>query len=300
MQVKLGGKIVFGYVKPRRGDLRIKEYDFYKAVYCGLCHHQKKLSRRLRYMLSYDMVLLALLRLGAVGERACFLKQRCPVHPVKGCLAVASSESLAYTASVSAILLYGKLQDDSRDEKGIRRLFAKMMAKSAKKAMRHAPILALEETTAQRLLELSACEARSAESVYEGAEIFGKLLGEVFAYDGKGELAREKTVALYEIGYRVGRLIYILDKKTGAYNPFVLSKEDTESDAFRDRLVIALDMELVQASVALDLLDIADGGIYAILKNLLKLGLGDVMREVIYHNKRAETIQKESRKAYEL
>ena len=66
---------MFGYVKVRKGDLRIKEYEFYKAVYCGLCHHQKKLSRRLRYSLSYDMVMLSLIRMGVSGEKACFLKK---------------------------------------------------------------------------------------------------------------------------------------------------------------------------------------------------------------------------------
>ena len=71
---------MFGYVRIRKGDLRVKEYEFYKAVYCGLCHHQKKLSRRLRYTLSYDLVLLALIRMGVANETCCFLKKRCPIE----------------------------------------------------------------------------------------------------------------------------------------------------------------------------------------------------------------------------
>ncbi|MBR2986707.1 MAG: hypothetical protein IKC63_01680 [Clostridia bacterium] len=296
-------KIVFGYVKVRRGDLRVKEYEFYRAVYCGLCHHQKKLSRRLRYSLSYDMVLLALIRLGVTGERACFQKKRCPIHPLKGCLTVDASESLRYTASVSAILLYEKLRDDISDERGIRRLCARLMARGADKAMKHAPIPALAKTVSEKLSQLSTCEANGSQDVYEGAACFGALLGEVFCYDGGHILSDEVKAALYEIGYRVGRFIYILDayadrvedRKKGRYNPLVLSGEDLEDEAFCHRLVTALDLEMVEASRTLDGLSVKDRGIYEILDNLLRLGLPDVSREIIYQKKRVELLR-ENRK----
>ena len=28
---------MFGYVKPDSGELRVKDYDFYRATYCGIC-----------------------------------------------------------------------------------------------------------------------------------------------------------------------------------------------------------------------------------------------------------------------
>lgn len=295
---------MFGYVKVRRGDLRIKEYEFYKAVYCGLCHHQKKLSRRLRYSLSYDMVMLSLIRMGVTNERACFAKKRCPIHPLKGCLTVANSKSLAYTASASAILLYEKLRDDINDERGFRRLGAKLMAKGAYKAMKHAPILPLADSVRAHLDDLTLCERAKSPSVYEGAEHFGKLLGEVFSYDNGEGFSDLTKNDLYEIGYRTGRFIYILDayadrkedKKEGKYNPFNESGSDTESDAFKSKLITALDMEMVAASAALDRLALEDGGIHAILENLLKLGLGDTARSVIHDNKTLTLIEKESEK----
>lgn len=304
----MGVKIVFGYVKLRRGDLRIKEYEFYKAVYCGLCHHEKRLSRRLRYTLSYDMVLLALLRLGATGERSCFLKKRCPVHPVKGCLTVDRSESLRYTAAASAILLYEKLKDDIADERGFRRFAAKLMAKGAYKAMKHDPMPLVAERVREGLFALAECEKRGSSDVYEGADLFGRMLGEVFCYDNGTSLSREAVISLREIGYRVGRFIYMLDayadrlddQKEKKYNPFNRSGEDLEDSAFRERLLTALDMEMVQASVALDLLAIDDGGIRAILENLLKLGLPDTARAVVTGQKTHDMIIKETRKAYDL
>lgn len=28
---------MFGYIKPNREEMKVKEYNTYKAVYCGLC-----------------------------------------------------------------------------------------------------------------------------------------------------------------------------------------------------------------------------------------------------------------------
>jgi len=292
---------LFGYVRIRKGDLRVKEYEFYKAVYCGLCHHQKKLSRRLRYSLSYDMVLLALVRMGASDERACFLKKRCPAHCLKGCLTVDASESLAYTASASAILLYEKLCDDIRDEKGFKRFLAKLMKRGAKKAMAHAENPALRFTVKRYLYELDDLEAQGCQNLYDVADVFGKLLGEVFAFDEKNCFSDEAKDNLYKIGYRTGRFIYILDayedreddEKRGKYNPFVQSCKDLDQAA-KESLVTALDMEMVEAKNALEKLGISDGGIRAILENLLTLGLPDVARRIILQNQPLAEIQTES------
>lgn len=290
---------MFGYVRIRKGDLRVKEYEFYKAVYCGLCHHQKKLSRRLRYTLSYDLVLLALIRMGVANETCCFLKKRCPIHPLKGCLTVNASESLAYTAAASAILLYEKLCDDRRDERGIRRLLSKLLLRSAKKAMARAPSPELHVTVKRCLDELYQLEADGCPDVYRVADCFGKLLGEVFTFDL--DLPDEQTAALYEIGYRTGRFIYVLDayedkdsdEKAKKYNPFALSHTEFDSAA-KENLVTALDMEMVAATAALARLHIADGGIRAILENLIALGLTDVSRRIILKDESLTDIQSES------
>ena len=33
---------MFGYVKTVRGELRIREYEYYRASYCGLCRAMGK------------------------------------------------------------------------------------------------------------------------------------------------------------------------------------------------------------------------------------------------------------------
>ncbi|MBR6769172.1 MAG: hypothetical protein IKM34_06770 [Clostridia bacterium] len=288
---------MFGYVRPRRSELKIKEFDYYRTVYCGLCHAEKKLSRRLRYSLSYDMVALALCRIGATGEQSTFQKCRCVAHPMKGRYCVACSPSLSYTASVAAILVYYKLLDDKEDEKGFRRLGARFMLGGARRAMKASPIPALNTLTKEKLDALYAAERAGAESVYEGASLFGELLGEIFAFDEGDTLSKDKKICLYEIGNRLGRFIYIVDayadiaedQKEGKYNPFVLSGEDTNDESFTTALINALDMELAAALNALDLLSVEDPGIDSIIRNILAMGLPDVAEKVILKKEKMKT-----------
>ena len=55
---------MFGYVKACTPELKIKEFETYKAVYCSLC---KKLGKSYgilsRFTLSYDFTFLAILNM---------------------------------------------------------------------------------------------------------------------------------------------------------------------------------------------------------------------------------------------
>ena len=55
---------MFGYVKPDKAELLVKEYEFYRATYCGVCRAMKKYTGVLSNVgLSYDSVALALVRM---------------------------------------------------------------------------------------------------------------------------------------------------------------------------------------------------------------------------------------------
>ena len=50
---------MFGYVKPVVGEMLVREHEFYKATYCGICRAMKKHTGTLsRVTLSYDSVFL--------------------------------------------------------------------------------------------------------------------------------------------------------------------------------------------------------------------------------------------------
>ena len=52
---------MFGYIKPVKAELKVKEWEAYQGIYCGLC---KQLAKRYgffaRMTLNYDFVFLAM------------------------------------------------------------------------------------------------------------------------------------------------------------------------------------------------------------------------------------------------
>ena len=68
---------MFGYVRPLKGELKINEYEEYKAVYCTLCKSIAKHYGRLQsFFLSYDLTFYVLLSLNEGFEE----KNKCCVN----------------------------------------------------------------------------------------------------------------------------------------------------------------------------------------------------------------------------
>ena len=53
---------MFGYVRPVRGEMKCKDFDLYRATYCGLCRCLRRRYGLLAPMfLNFDFTFLALL-----------------------------------------------------------------------------------------------------------------------------------------------------------------------------------------------------------------------------------------------
>ena len=87
---------MFGYVKPEKSELLVREYEFYRATYCGICRAMKKHTGALSNIsLSYDSVLLALVRMCFVPKGAIKAeKRRCIAHPLKRRGMLAENEAI--------------------------------------------------------------------------------------------------------------------------------------------------------------------------------------------------------------
>ena len=119
---------MFGYVVVDKSALRIREYDYYRATYCGLCHAMGKCTGCVsRLTLSYDMTFFALLREMLEGTQVQFEKKRCVRHPIKPINTVEINPQLEYSAFASGILTAGKISDNISDEKGIKRALASVL-----------------------------------------------------------------------------------------------------------------------------------------------------------------------------
>ena len=74
---------MFGYIIVHKPELKVREYETYKASYCGLCRSLKKRHGRIGQMtLSYDMTFLALLLTGLYEPETITGCERCIAHPV--------------------------------------------------------------------------------------------------------------------------------------------------------------------------------------------------------------------------
>ena len=282
---------MFGYVRAHNAELKVKEYEAYRGVYCGLCRSMGKCTGQCsRMTLSYDFAFLALLRICFTGERVEFEQRRCIAHPLKKRSMMKRSDTLEYCARAAAILNYHKIKDDLSDEKGFKRLRAvaalPFVAGARKKALR-AGLTELDKSIHAKLCELSELEAQRLASVDAPATIFGDILSLICSYGLDGADARIAA----QIGRSVGKWIYSVDAlddmqsdaKRGRYNPFLLlyggqtlSKEQLAGVA--DALRAALASE---AETALDLVECDNRIIKNIVDNIMFLGLPDVIEGVI-------------------
>ena len=225
---------MFGYVKPFIPNLRIKDYDFYKSVYCGLCRSMKNHTGNIsRVTLSFDMTFFALVRMALTQTNITVRRRRCFVHPLRKRPIMDDNEALAYTSYVSAILMYHKVSDTIADDKGIKKLGAYTVKPYAggmkRRAAKAAYEIAVIADTAMK--KLSALESENCGIPDMPADVFGDLLGRLLAY---GLDQRNARIA-YEIGLHTGRWVYLTDavfdyendQKKGTYNPFLYAFSDS-------------------------------------------------------------------------
>ena len=272
---------MFGYVKPVHSELLVKEYEFYRATYCGICRSMKKHTGALSNVtLSYDSVFLALLRMlfledGDISAH----KKRCIAHPMKKRCMLKENAALEYTARAFAILSYYKMRDDIADEGVGKKILISPVRPILKSGKKRAGEPQIEEIIAAKLFEISRLEKENTPSVDEPAHIFGELLGEVFA----SGLSGNDRLVLYECGYHLGRFIYAADAaedydedlKKGKYNPYVLMYGGAPlTDENRSTIKCALILECKKIEGAVNLMPFGNRKtIENIIKNVIYLGL---------------------------
>ena len=272
---------MFGYVKPYHPELLVKDYEFYKASYCGVCRAMKRHTGVFSNVtLSYDSVFLALVRMLYVpDEKIAAKKSRCVAHPFKSRPMLLENEATEYTARAFAILTYYKMLDDLHDEKLIKRMARRALKPILSHARKKARLYELSDVAAEKLAAITALETEKCKSVDEPASLFGELLAEIFAFGLEGE-ARLVT---HSLGYYLGRFIYAIDaaedydddRESGSYNPYVEIYDGKElSDENRESIKCALLLECKKIESAVNLLPFGNRAtIENIIKNIIYDGL---------------------------
>ena len=284
---------MFGYVKPRRPELKVKEDMLYRAAYCGLCRTMGKTTGCLsRLFLSYDIVLLLLTRVALEKTDVTFEKRRCLIHPLRPRLMMEPNAAAEYSAVVTALLAHDKAADNVSDERGLRRLAARGIRRILAAALRRGKCPDdLSEAARAPLAQLAVLEKENTDSLDDCADTFGRTLAAVFAYGLTGAEARIAA----EVGRHVGRVLYVLDaaddfekdKKSGSFNPLVNAYGECLPDSAKDALSTAVRLDLRDADAALALIDFSHGrDVENVLKNVLTMGIPDEVTRILAKNEK--------------
>ncbi len=220
-----------GYVQMYKPEMKMREYEQYRGVYCSLCKCiGKRYGLPLRMALSYDLTFLALLSMAMHKECVGFTSSRCSYNPLKKCLQCQQTAALETAADITALMLYYRLEDHIRDEGFFGRLTARLYMPIAKhyrrKAQRYLPqadVWFAEMSAAQCAIEAAdTCSLDAAAEPF--AQLLERLLGNLTDDPKQQQVAQR-------LGYCLGRYVYLADAaadmeqdgKTGSFNPFVKS-----------------------------------------------------------------------------
>ncbi len=277
---------MFGYVRAAKPELRIKEYELYKAVYCSLCRELGKSYGILsRFTLSYDFTFLALLEMALKENCSGVKKGRCVFNPLKRCNYCRDKDSFDMPSAAAIIMLYYKLKDNLKDEKGIKKLgFALLLpvfSRAHKKAAAKYP--GIEKTVFGYIEAQNAVEAENCAQIDHAADPTARALADILTYCSDDP--SQKRI-LERIGYCLGRYIYILDAacdysddiKKNSYNVLrnTVSGQQLGNED-KSEISKQLFMCLNEAGKAFELLDIKR--YKSILGNIIYLGLEETFKK---------------------
>lgn len=285
---------MFGYIKPQKSELLVREFEQYKGIYCSMC---KELGKSYgffsKFTLSYDGTFLAMLMMARSGQPCKMTQGRCSFNPTKKCpFCEGEYPALKFASALTVIMTYYKLRDDLHDPGIQSRLKAFFLYPLSIRAHRRAAkdYPNLEKVVADAMQLQDDIEQQEVPPLDACAEPTAKMLSGVFS-----QLAEPETTdyrILEQFGYYLGRWVYLMDAaddmtsdlKQGAFNPFIrdygLTVNSTQEELMEaaERCNQALNMTVSQAIAAFQLLELGEQ-FAPILNNIVCLGLPQMQKE---------------------
>lgn len=256
-----------------KSELKVREYDVYKGVYCTLC---KTLLRRYspfgQLFLSYDAAFLALVFLALEPDCPAAEPSRCCWNPLKKCLNCGRGDVQDFCADISVLLFYYKILDDLHDRGFFRRVRSLLVLPFAYLLYRKAARLRPEADgiVSQMTHDQARTEAGDA-SVDAAAEPSARALADLAAL-------RMQDARLERFFYLLGRFVYLIDAvddvrddlRKKNFNP-LKARYLKEPEAFREYALGLLNLNIGELAKALDALEL--NGLREIARNVVFDGL---------------------------
>ncbi len=265
---------MFGYINVLKDELKIKDYNVFRAFYCGLCKTQGEIFGNLsRISLSYDFTFLAIL-LSSLNSESCeYFTGKCMLHPLHKRSFAKRQKDLEYCSYMSMALSYYKIKDDINDRTFSKKiaaypLFAPHMKRITKKYGGKMKVIK------DNLDRLSEYEKANIQNFDITSDTFGKIMEEIFDFN------KENSEVLRIFGYNIGKWLYTVDAiddfdddiQSGAFNPFS-SKQDIAAAA------PAVWYNLSEAAKAYELLNLARNK--DLLDNVVYLNLNATTERIL-------------------
>ena len=271
-------------------ELKIKDYEEIKAYYCGLCRSLKYNFGNLpRLTINYDMSFLAIFLDSFNGKQNNYIRKPCILHPIKRRIFVVENSSLEYAAFLNFILSYHKLLDDVTDDNSIKsKVFSSLLKPYFKKVPKN--FINIERNISLYLDKLYKMEKiGDIQNLDELSHPFGELTAYSILAFWNDKKCEEN---LYNLGYNLGKWIYIIDAyddlendlKSNKFNAIdaTLNKNNMSYENLvelvEDRIDFVLTSYARECSETLRLLPVEKN--YDILYNIFNFGMLEKMDHV--------------------
>lgn len=225
---------MFGYIRPQKPELLVREWTRYRSVYCGICKQISRAYGQLpRLAVNYDLTLLGVLLLSLTDNQPSDEPDSCILNPFVKKPIVHGGPVVELCAALAVMLAWYKAADQIRDDHPARGHVWKIIFSHAhRKAARQYP--AYERAIRDHLGELAAIESGPPDKT--AAESFGKLLKQIFQMGSSLVVEDERMrQAIGLIGQDFGRWIYLMDAiddlesdcNNGNWNPYSILDLET-------------------------------------------------------------------------
>lgn len=261
---------MFGYLIVNKPEMKMKDYERYRAYYCGLCRRlYKHYGKKGQLTLSFDMTFLTILLNGLYEPKLHSGKHFCGLHPTKRQEVVCNQLS-DYAADMGMLLTYYNLLDDWEDERKLKSL---LLADSIRKPCTDIAQRYKRQSRAVReyIKKLAVCERENTDQLDRVAGLTGKMLGEIFVFRED-----EWSGDLRKMGFFLGKFIYLMDAyedlsddlENGRYNPWSCY---AKRDDFDQKAETVLMMMMTECAAAFERLPILKD--VEILRNIIYSGI---------------------------
>lgn len=287
---------MFGYIQPFKPELRVKEYEAYKGVYCALCKRLgKDYGFAARMILSFDCTFYAMMRMSMKNECPGFEKGRCTFNPLKKCTYCSGgADVLREAAALSVVTFYYKLLDDVEDSSFFKacakRLLKPLAGHWRKKALKEYG--ALDQIVGEMLKRQFRAEKDPGCSIDQAAEPTAIMMARLMERMAQEE--KERKVFSY-FGYYLGKWVYLIDaaddmekdKKHGSFNPF-LRELGLKHPALTKEEISAYCNEVLNLNVSMALPAFRLISLHVfreIIENTVELGIMQMQKKVLYEKR---------------